>query len=237
MKLAIVVPTAEFSRQAEWFDHFNQLDKPTGTVLAQAHGQSPARNRNHLIELCLQNDCTHIFFVDDDVVLPKNTLNLLLENADKDIVTGLYLKRNFPHHPIIFDVSLAGGECGYHFLKDGENGLIPIVNCGLGCCLIRREVFDIMQPDCPPSGKKNPPTWIRLGECEVDHWCDDIGFFNRARTYGFKLWCDLRVQCGHFASVIVRPEYKDGKWMTSYDTNGEGRLEFNAVRPANVVNA
>lgn len=219
-KILIGVPTAEFARRADFYDYFNQLLKPDGTLVLMAHGQSPARNRNIMIRYALDNDCSHVLFIDDDTAFKPSLLYDLLKH-DVDIVTGLYLMRNYPHQPIIFDESYNDGRCRYHFLDNKENGLIEIVNCGLGACLIKTDVFRAIEEP-----------WIRLGELEKDHWCDDIGFFNRVREKGFKLHCDLDVPVGHMATMIVWPDKKDGNWLTVYDTSGTGRVAFPAVQPA-----
>lgn len=220
-KVFIAVPTGEFARRADFYDYFGLMDKPEGTIIAFSHGQSPARNRNVLIDQALEHGATHILFLDDDVIVPKDIIAKLIRH-DKDIVTGLYLLRNFPHKPIIFSYADEKGACTHRFIAPDEpEGLIPIINCGLGCCLIKIEVFQTM-----------PRPWITLGELEKDHWCDDIAFFNRARDYGFSLFCDLSVRVGHIASCVIYPEYSDGKWLTSYDTNGESRLTYPMVQPA-----
>lgn len=218
-KVLIGIPTAEFARRADFYDYVDMMEKPEGTIQSKAHGQSPARNRNLIIGQALEHDCTHIMFIDDDVQVPLDIIPRLLVH-DKDIVTGLYLMRNFPHQPIIFDKSLDDGRCLNHFMAEGETGLIPIVNCGLGAVLIKTEVF-----------KKMPKPWITLGEAEPDHWCDDISFFNRARKLGFKLYCDLTVLVGHHASVTVFPVYDNGEWSVAYNTNGPKTVSFPMPRP------
>jgi len=218
-KVLIGVPTAEVGRKATFQDHLGQIDMPQGTIIAQVHGQSPARNRNIIIEQALAHDCSHILFIDDDTVPPTNILSKLLAH-NKDIVTGLYLMRNYPHKPIIFDYVNKIGECRNHYPQDTETGLIEIVNCGLGAVLIKTEVF-----------KKVEKPWIRLGELDVDHWSDDIGFFNRCRAAGYKLYCDLSVEVGHTGFVTIMPEYRDGKWFTSYYTDGEGKVGFPSIKP------
>lgn len=220
VKIMVGVPTSGFSRNDHFYDYYNIMQKLPGTPCMFARGQSPARNRNIIIEKAIELDCTHIFFLDDDVIPPIDAIPRLLAH-DKDIVTGLYLMRNYPNNPIIFDQSFDNGKCKTHFLQDSETGLIPIVNCGLGLVLIKIEVFKAIEKP-----------WIRLGETEIDHWGDDIGFFNRVRKVGFSLYCDLSIQGGHMATVTVKPVYKDGKWYTQYDTNNDntGAL-FPAVRP------
>lgn len=143
-KILIAVPTAEMARRADFYDYFNAIDKPIGTVITFSHGQSPARNRNIIIDGALKHECTHILFLDDDVAVQRDVLTRLLAH-DKDIVGGLYLMRSYPHTPILFDYADDQGRCRTHYLKDGECGLIEVVAMGLGCCLIKTDVFKNME--------------------------------------------------------------------------------------------
>lgn len=227
MKIMIGVPTQEVARRADFYDYFNTLEKPEGTMITGAHGQSPARNRNMIISQALEQNCTHVFFLDDDVAFQSDLLMRLLAH-NKDIVSGYYLMRNYPHMPILFDIAQNDGKCRHYFPPDEQNGLIEAVAFGLGACLIKIDVFKAMIEE------SKDKTWIRLGELEKDHWCDDIGFFNRARAYGFKLYCDLNARVGHMAHCTIWPSYKDGRWMVEYDTNSQhGRVGFLALRPVN----
>jgi len=219
LKVLVGISTAEMARRAAFYDYFNMLDKPIGTILTMAHGQSPARSRNMIIEQALLNDCSHVLFIDDDTAFEPNLLTKLLAH-DKDIVTGFMQMRNYPHRPLIFGDRKDDGSCFQYFPKDGEKGLIEIVNCGLGCVLIKTDVF-----------RKMERPWVTLGELTKDDWCDDISFFNRAQKAGFKMYCDLDCLVGHMASLTVWPKYIDGKWHTAYDTTGESQVSFPMVRP------
>lgn len=213
-KVMICVPTAEFARRADFYDYFNQLEKPEGTMITFSHGQSPARNRNIMIRLALQAEATHILFLDDDMAF-KPTLLLDLLAHDKDIVGGLYLMRNYPHLPIMFDESYADGRCRFTFLNPGRKGLAECVNMGLGAALIKTDVFKAMAE----GHDYEKFTWITLGEAEADHWCDDISFFNRCTKMGYKVWVDLESPCGHILSAIIFPQRNpDGTWVTMYNT-------------------
>ena len=219
-KVMICVPTGEMVRRPDFYDYFNALEKPDGTMLAFAHGQSPARNRNIMIKTALGQNATHCLFVDDDVAVKPDLLARLLRH-DLDIVSGIYLQRNFPHQPIMFDDSFADGKCQYAFLTPGKKGLMEVHNVGLGCCLIKTEVF-----------RKMEQPWIRLGELELDHWSDDIGFFLRARKAGFKIFVDLEIQCGHMGTATFWPKRDDdGNWFTVYDTSGNGQIQVPQVFP------
>jgi hypothetical protein len=215
-KVFIAVPTADTARQAHFYDYFNMIDKPLGTVISSAHGQSPARNRNLMIQQALDNDCSHVLFIDDDTAPPPDILHRLL-SRNLDIVSGLYLMRSFPHQPIIFNKTDEDGRCTHSFLEDDKTGLIEVVACGLGAVMIHTRVFKALEQP-----------WIRLGELEKDHWSDDIGFFQRVRKAGFQIYCDLNVKVGHMQQVTLWPVYKDGKWFTSYDTRGTSQVTIPA---------
>lgn len=223
-RIVIGVPTAEFARQAKFYDYLFALDKPDRTTVSLAHGQSPAHNRNAIIDSALEVNATHVFFVDDDLLIPQDTLTRLLAH-DKDIVSGLYLTRNFPHAPIAMDIALTDGSCRFKFLKSGETGLVEAVNFGLGCCLIKTDVF-----------RKMEKPWIRLGQLNPQEWNDDIEFFNRARHSGYQLWLDLDVRCGHMATVAIWPQYNEAEkqWLTLYDSQGRGHAAFFAATPDQV---
>jgi hypothetical protein len=215
-KVMICIPTSEFARRADFYDYFNALEKPEGTMVTFSHGQSPARNRNIMIRIALENDATHCLFLDDDMAFKPDLLVKLLKH-DLDIVGGLYLMRNYPHLPIMFDESYEDGRCRFKFLHPNDKGVKEVVNTGLGCCLIKTDVFRKML------GKEDPAkfTWITLGEAEKDHWCDDISFFNRVRKAGIKLHVDLEIPCGHIMSAIIWPNRDNdngGKWFTAYNT-------------------
>ena len=133
MKVMIGVSTSGYLRNASFLEYYAAIKRPENSLGAFVHGQSPARGRNHLFQLAIQQDCTHILLLDDDVCPPDDIIEKLARH-DKDIVTGVLLKRDFPHHPILGHSSDSGGRWGVQFLHElpGE-GLIPLKTCGLGC--------------------------------------------------------------------------------------------------------
>lgn len=73
----------------------------------------------------LDNDITHLWFVEDDMILPPDTLKKLLKK-DLAVVT-----------------------CDYPVNKDGRGSVFKVgrevIFCGTGCMLVKREVFDVMK--------------------------------------------------------------------------------------------
>ena len=211
----IGVPTGEYGRRADFYDYFNALDKPEGTVIMSSHGQSPAKNRNLIIEQALEHDCTHVLFIDDDMAFEPDALTRILKHADKDVVFGLYLLRNFPHYPVIFDEKHDDGRCKFMFLKPEMEGVIEVINGGTGFVLIKTDVFRALEKP-----------WIRLGEIVSDEWCDDVGFFNRVKAAGFHLYCDLSIRLGHMMNVTLWPVKKLDGWYSSYVTGTGDTIDF-----------
>lgn len=215
-RILVALSTGEYIRKAEFLPHFLGLVKPAGTIVTTIHGQSPAKARNLAIEQAIINNCTHVFFIDDDMIPPPNTLMKLMEH-NKDIVSALYLLRKYPHRPAFFDKAYDDGKCQFTKLKG--SGLVKGVNCGLGAVLISIDVF-----------KKLEQPWVRLGEVEKDGWCDDIGFFNRCRQAGFDVYCDLDSPVGHMSTVTIWPELYNGEWYSNYK-HDNGNIRF----PQNIV--
>lgn len=209
-KVLIGLITQEYARRADFYDYWTMMKKPDNSMMVMCHDRSPAKGRNLVIEAAKENNCTHVLFVDDDMAMKENALYQLLEH-DVDIVSGLYLIRSYPHQPVIFDVAdESTGACLYCYLTGDEPRLRPIVCAGFGFVLIKMSVF-----------QKLEKPYVRLGELDSEHWCDDMGFFNRVRKAGIQSYCDMECRIGHMGTMIVWPDKIDGKWYSSYDTNGK----------------
>ena len=206
VKVYIGVPTAENARFAVFYDYLALLEKPTTTIGANFHTNSGAYNRNLIIDDAVANRCTHILFIDDDMAFPANSLMNLLKH-DKDIVSGLFLQRNYPHIPAIFD--LVNQSLSFHYLRHGESGLIEVAACGFGFTLIKTRVFQSIEKP-----------YIRMGEVYKDKRGEDVGFCNRAREAGWKIYCDLDTIIGHIGVITYWPNNINCKWFTSIDTGG-----------------
>jgi hypothetical protein len=101
------------------------------------------------------------------------------------------------------------------FLTPKRKGLVEAVNCGFGFVLMKVEIF-----------KKMPKPWVRLGELVLDEWCDDVGFFNRVRAAGFKIYCDLDIRLGHMINLTLWPGQENGVWTSVYETGTGEKFSF-----------
>lgn len=213
-KVLIGVITDEYARRADFYDYYHMMEKPEDALVAFNHNRSPARGRNELINAAIEQNCTHILFIDDDMAYPPDACNNLLKH-DVDVVSGLYFSRAYPHNPLAFDLADDDGSAFPMYLTEGKKGLQPIVAAGFGFLLVKISVFEKLEKP-----------YIRLGELNPQEWCDDIGFFNRLRAAGVQSYVDLDVKIGHMGTMIIWPDQQDGKWFSGYDTNGTTKINI-----------
>lgn len=212
-KTLIGITTGEYARRADFYDYFHMLKKPEGTLQLFCHDRSPAHGRNLIIETALENDCTHVLLIDDDMAYRPESLLQLLEH-DVDIVSGLYLSRQYPHAPLAFDLADEDGSACPMYLMGEKPRLCPIVAAGFGFLLINTRIFQILEKP-----------YVRLGELDCEQWCDDIGFFNRVRKANIQSYVDMECLIGHMGTMVIWPnQLPDGRWMTAYDTGGKGSV-------------
>lgn len=210
-KVMIGLITQNFVPRPDFYDYFHLMKKPANSMMVFCHDRSPAKGRNLVIEAAIETNCTHILFVDDDMAMPEDALEKLLEH-DLDVVSGLYLIGSYPHQPVIFDLAdEETGACLFSYLIGDEPRLKPIVCAGFGFVLIKTSVFSKLEKP-----------YVRLGELDPENWCDDVGFWNRLRKVGVQSYCDMECRIGHMKTMIIWPRKEDGKWYSGYDTNGIG---------------
>lgn len=205
----IGISGSQLARYAVFYDTLLQVDIPPYVSIVQARGASIAKNRNVIAEKAIELGVRWIWYVDDDQVFERNTLRALLSrirDPKVDIVSGLYVQRNSPFVPHVYDApETEEGAVTCQLLKPSDTGLVKRLAVGAGCLLIKTKVFKALEP----------PYW-RLGQIVKDEWCDDIEFFHRVRQQGFEVWCDYDVPVGHtFMGTLWPTREADGAWGTS----------------------
>lgn len=93
------------------------------------------QNRQKLVAHAMKDGCTHMLFLDSDMIFPKDTLIRLLQRG-KQVVGANYMTRSFPTHPV------ALGRDGKHLSSKGKVGLQKVNFLGLGVTLIAREAIE-----------------------------------------------------------------------------------------------
>lgn len=127
--------------------------------------------QNVLVEKALADGCTHLLFIEEDTVMPDGGFERLL-GAQSDIAA--------------IDYAVAGYSCITRSKDTGE-----ALWCGLGCTLVKSEVFDKLEKPYFRSDKalllNDWPniTWIDAGA--QAYGGQDIYFCMMAREKGFKI--------------------------------------------------
>lgn len=147
--------------------------------------------RNKLANKAVNEEYTHILFLDSDMVFDE-TLIETLTFCGKDFVCGAFQSRRAPY-----------GSCIFSSLKPvrrvKEYGIEPfqVEGCGMACTMISTEILKEVQSTY---GNPFDPAII-----EDITFGEDTAFCWRARKCGFEIWCEPTARIGHIAHVPIYP--------------------------------
>jgi len=125
-----------------------------GFTIKYLQGSHINRSRNMLVDYFLQSDCSHLLFLDTDLVGYENHVEVMVD-MDRDIVGGLYSTKSIEMDLLAWN--LANGVHPlmatkfYVNLNDSVEesreqltkfGYCKVKNVGTGCMLIKRKVFE-----------------------------------------------------------------------------------------------
>lgn len=150
--------------------------------------------RNHVVQEFLKSDCTHLFWIDSDVVPPPDALERLLA-LNRPAVAG-----------IVFCMKVGGrGEYFPYpatFKRDEDKfkihygvGIAKIDACGGGCLMVERRVYEAIGP--------RPYEYVYDENGNLQLTCD-FNIWEKARRAGFALYCDYGVQCDHQRKCSIK---------------------------------
>ena len=163
-------------------------------------GYDCATARNNIARRAMETEADYVLMVDNDVTLPDHALLDLLEDTG-DVCMGYYANRNGQN---IFDgkTSICRlGEPNYTMqypaaeladLRDRGAYKIEIHGGGMGCALIRTEVF-----------RRLPYPWFKWVNYEDGGvLSEDLYFCELCREAGIPIYADTRAACGHLLRRI-----------------------------------
>lgn len=169
--------------------------------------------RNVLANEFLSTDCEWAFWLDSDMILPPNTIPIMMRWAKElkaQFLTGVYYQRMGDHKPLV----LLRNENAVQYKEEAEHSMVIVPDgckqpfkvhcCGFGCVLMHRDVLLKMDQ---PFFKYECPT----GKKELS---EDFYFCINARKKGIDLWAIPELKCGHLgqAPIITKDDFKfDGK--------------------------
>ncbi|MBN1941076.1 MAG: hypothetical protein JW772_02740 [Candidatus Diapherotrites archaeon] len=157
--------------------------------------------RNVLVENFLKSDCTHLLFLDSDMVFPPNIVELLLKH-DKEVVSGLYFLRKM----LLPSFRMLNKEGNYQSSYDfPKNELVKVDATGLGCMLIKRKVLE--KVDSENKGKPLFFTKYDKGMRTKVHG-EDTAFCELVKKAGFEIYVDTGLILGHYGGIIPDAKFR-----------------------------
>lgn len=144
-------------------------------------------NRNIIARDALQKKADYMFWLDSDMVVDGDAILRLMEH-DKDIVSGLYFKKR-DLLPVMY---VRRGNL-YESLREWEKTIFRADAVGMGCVLIKSQVFRSIKPPWFVYNVREPK-----GE--------DIYFCEKAREAGYDIWVDPTVLPTHLAEKEIGME-------------------------------
>lgn len=170
------------------------------------HAYNVAEGRNKLVDYMLANGFDYIFFVDSDVILPKNAL-VDLYNMQWYFSVGTYPRKekstinSSDPYTTLYIHNEKNKECfspvfmPFSYLQPGY--ITQVDCCGLGCALIMKELFSkISKPYFVfATERANKDLSYCLGE--------DMYFCRKVIQEGkIDIWAHGSVICGHVGKYI-----------------------------------
>lgn len=204
-------------------------------------GMRPPRGHSaiyHMISNCLIYDAREklvrdmkkqkkdwVLFIDSDMVVPNDMLERMLSH-NLPIVAGMAFKRIPPFQPCWYsklEIENYGTDKAMPKLETvvefPDKGLMRVEGAGLACCLIRKEVFEMIEP----------PYFfpqINVGE--------DLSFFYKVKQKKIPVYVDLEIDVGHVADMPIQKEH----FVLSYEqwkkTKKDGDMLFNENKKENI---
>ena len=214
MRILIAVPTFE-TIYPDTYKSLWDLDKCGHEALFESvRGYDVATARNHIAQRALDLEADYVLSVDNDVVLQKDALKLLLEDA-KDVCLGYYAHRGpdnvYSGRTCICRLKDADGNEYYHYpleseytaaemknMADAGETKIEVHGGGMGCALIKTDVFR--------KASYAWYDWVNYGDANKGMLSEDLYFCCLCRNYGIRIYSDVRVGCGHLMRYLQWPE-------------------------------
>ena len=135
-----------------------------------------AGNRQFLAKKAIDDGFSHILYLDDDMVFPKETLDILIEH-DKDIIGVNATTRSYP--TIQFTSWTMEGKRVFTNAK--SKGLTKVKKTGFGVILIKTDVFKNLEM----------PYFVYDYDKEKEVYVgEDFYFCDRAREKDYQIYID-----------------------------------------------
>lgn len=172
--------------------------------------------RNNLVETALEiPEWTHALLMDDDVIIPEGGLKRMIDlNTDIAFI-------DYPTHYTGDMWGKMGTACYDNWLPGQDWQGKEVAWAGLGCCLVKREVFEKLEK---PLFKTSENMFSRDENGKItiggefkdgEGGGEDVYFMRAARKAGFEIK-QADGTCGHARLIKTVQPLQRGKYKTSH---------------------
>ena len=155
-------------------------------------GSGVSSARETMIDKALEGDYTHILFIDEDMMFPKDALHQLLRRR-QDMVGANYRKKLPPGTWLAVSVD----EQERVATTDASSGLQEVTYTGFGFFLMSRKAMEAVKP---------PRFLLRWLDDINGYSTEDVVYMQKAREAGMNVYIDhdLSKQIGHLGILDYR---------------------------------
>ena len=229
-KVAVITPLTEGMLHKQYHKSVLALQKPDSVselVMKTPDAMEIDTELNIAIFQALRKKVDYIFLWEADMNIPPETLKYLIDD-DKDVVSGLYFQKVYPHMPVLY-MYMNHPESKYimqpkYWYDDGTKlkGVRKVDVVGAGCVLIKAHVFNKIQP----------PYFKFLREDPANKDCATISadnyFCRKLFDAKIGVYVDTRICCGH----LTVKEVTEADWVRNRKkyledvTSGKIKLKY-----------
>ena len=214
MRILITVPTFE-NIYPDTYQSIWDLDKGGHTVdFSFVRGYDCATARNRIADKAMKGGYDYVLMVDNDVVLPKTILIDMLDES-VDVCLGYYAHRNennlytgrvsacrlkddrgmaYYNYPLESEYTAAEMQA----MHEAGTKKIQIHGGGMGCALIRTEVFRRLRYPWYD--------WVNYADNNRGMLSEDLYFCEQCKHAGIPVYTDARAGSGHILRHVQWPE-------------------------------
>jgi hypothetical protein len=166
--------------------------------------------RNKIVSGAIEKGATHIMFIDSDMKFPADGINRLLRQ-DKDVVGGVYFRRQVPYLPTINSLIMDKIVVPHQFPTDKP---FRVWSIATGFMLIKTEIV-----------KKIPYPWFGFGNYKGQSMGEDVFFCRKINDHKGEVWADPTIPLGHVGEYVF--DIKDFKAYQDIKSKKDIPDEFN----------
>lgn len=214
MKVLIAVPTFE-NIYPDTFKSIYDLNRSGNELMFEyVRGYDCATARNAIAQKALDLGTDYVLMVDNDVVLPKDTIDLMLDEP-VSVCLGYYAHRHknnvYSGESCICKLLQPDGTYYFNYpleslyraeelkqMREAGQKKIRIHGGGSGCAFIHTDVFREL---------KYPwYDWKNYSNSHRGMLSEDLYFCEQCRKKHIPIYADVRVSCGH---ILRHTQYVD----------------------------